>query len=75
MWTSEYFKKVIPPQEHFEGFFSQKNLTAAEKLYCSTHFNGTYSTLEKVLDLHYGFSLPVGETKEHNLVLYGILSS
>ncbi len=75
MWTSEYFKKVIPPQEHFEGFFSQKNLTAAEKRYCSTHFNGTYSTLEKVLDLHYGFSLPVGETKEHNLVLYGILSS
>jgi uncharacterized protein YeaO (DUF488 family) len=74
MWTSKYFKEVIPSQKLFNQFYNQtKALTAAEKRYSTHHFNQTYSTLEKVLGKHYGFSVPVGETKEHNLVLYGIL--
>jgi hypothetical protein len=76
MWTSKYFKEVIPSQKLFNQFYNQtKALTAAEKRYSTHHFNQTYSTLEKVLGKHYGFSVPVGETKEHTQVLYGILSS
>jgi len=76
MWTSEYFNEVIQSHKRLNQFYNQTNaLTAVEKLYCTHHFNETYSTLEKVLGTHYGFSLPVGETTEHTQVLYGILSS
>ncbi len=74
--TSKYFDDVIKSQQLFEKFFKQtSNLTPAEKRYCMTHFNQTYSTFSTLLKTHYGYILPVGETKEHNLVLYGILSS
>jgi hypothetical protein len=68
-----YLDEGVPVKLRFENFYNDTNITAAENNYCITHFNHTYSTIEKVLDLHYGFSVPVGETKEHNLVLYGIL--
>jgi hypothetical protein len=75
MWTSKYFKEVIPSQQRFIKFYNETNITAAEQSFCIKHFNQTYNKVEKVLDKHYGFRVPVVETKEHTLVLYGILSS
>ncbi len=74
--TSKYFENVIPSQQLFERFYNKKNnLTEAEKSYGMKHFNQTYNNVYKVLNTHFGYSVPVGETKEHNLVLYAILEN
>jgi uncharacterized protein involved in tolerance to divalent cations len=44
-------------------------VSAAEQSFCIKHFNQTYNKVEKVLDKHYGFRVPVVETKEHTLFL------